>query len=550
MQVVLTPAEMREADRRTIDAGTSFTDLVERAGRSAARVVLAELGGVYGRRAVIICGPGNNGADGHVAARVLRSRGVRCDVFDLRSPLDRFAVARAIRRCNVLVDAMYGTGFHGALEGDAAWIAEQTKGRAAGINLFRVVAIDIPSGVDGLTGAITGGAVSADHTVTFGALKPGLLFEPGRGFAGALTVAEIGLEIRPEIGLDIGPDISLGLVDEGDVGEWLPRRMANDHKWSIGPVMVIGGSPGMMGAGRLGAAAALRSGSGVVVLYAPDLRGGESPAESARQGWGQSGESSQLGESSESPAESPGESARQGWGESLNAPSSWGSEVITRSIPSGLEGRLDSESAEYLLAASERFAAVLIGPGLGTDQVGADQGMGEVVRSLLLKISAPIVLDADGLNALGGDIAPLQDRAKAGLGPVILTPHDGEFNRLFGEVGPDRVQAARRLANESRATVLLKGPTTVIAEPDGRAYLVNSGGPWLATAGSGDILAGIIAALLACGLPPGQAAAGGAWLHCRASDFAGHTCLVASDLLGAIPAVWRSINGTTNKHHH
>ena len=544
MQRVLTPSEMAEADRRTIDAGTSFDVLVERAGRALAREVLAVLGGAYGKRAVIICGPGNNGADGLVASRVLRSRGVRCGVFALTSPLDRSAVAREIQRCDVLVDAMFGTGFRGALDGDAAWIADQTNQRSDGLHTFRVVAVDIPSGVQGLTGATLGSAVSADRTVTFGAAKPGLLFEPGRGLCGSLTVADIGIEISE--------GTLLGLVDEQDVRDWIPQRMANDHKWALGPVMVIGGSLGMAGAPRLSAASALRAGSGVVVVYSPDPSGADSladspadsPADSLRQGTAES-------------AESPADSLRQGRGssaesaesaksraESIEPTVSWGSEVITRVIPLGQEGRLNSDSSEYLIEAARRFDAVLIGPGLG-----ADHGVAEMVRALIGGVAAPIVLDADGLNALGGDLSALQERAELGLGPVILTPHEGEFERLSGEVGSDRVAAARGLAREAAATVLLKGPTTVIAEPGGAAYIVNSGGPWLATAGSGDVLAGIIAALLASGISPGRAAAAGAWLHCRASDFAGHTCLVASDLLSAIPAAWPRFSGTMTDQH-
>lgn len=522
MQRVLTPTEMAEADRRTIDSGTPFEVLVERAGRAAGREVLAVLGGAYAKRAVIICGPGNNGADGLVAARFLRSRGVRCHVFSLTSPLDRPAVTREIQRCDVLVDAMFGTGFHGALDGDAAWIADQTNQRSVGLHPFRVVAVDIPSGVQGLTGETLGTSVSADRTVTFGALKPGLLFEPGRGLAGAVAVLQIGIEISE--------GTLLGLVDEQAVREWIPLRAAKAHKWGLGPVMVIGGSPGMAGAPHLSAASALRAGSGVVVVYSPDPYGADSPAESARQGSAES-------------AESPAESLRQGTSHSAES-LRLGSEVITRVIPLGQEGRLNSDSSEYLIEAARRFDAVLIGPGLG-----ADHGVAEMVRELIGAVTAPIVIDADGLNALGGDLSPLQGRAKAGLGPVILTPHEGEFERLSGLVGSDRVAAARGLARASAATVLLKGPTTVIAEPDGVAYIVNAGGPWLATAGSGDVLAGIIAALLASGLSPGQAAAAGAWLHCRASDFAGHTCLVASDIVSALPAAWPRFSGTMTEQH-
>ena len=484
MEPILTPAEMAEADRRTIADGTSFETLVGRAGRAVARAVLTELGGAYGRRVVLACGKGNNGADGRVAADALTARGVRCTLLDLEAGFDREQAARAIDRADALVDGMYGTGFRGALEGDAAWFADYTERT----NL-PVIAIDIPSGVDGTTGAADGPVVRATRTVTFAAWKPGLLAEPGRALAGAVTVADIGIDLGAA-----GIDPPLALITAADVMAWMPERAADAHKWAVGPLMVVGGSPGMEGAPTLAAMAALRVGSGIVWAATPS---GAPAADDA----------------------------------------AFGVEVVHHPLPA-TDGALGDAAVDAVLAAAPRFGALVIGPGLGTAPSVAG-----AVRRLLAECDRPLLLDADALTALAGDPAPLRARAVAGLAPVLLTPHEGEFARLDGPVGPDRIAAARRLAAATGASVLLKGPGTVVADPDGRALVSTTGGPGLATAGTGDVLSGIAGSLLALGLPPGRAGAAAAWLHGHAADLAGHTSLVAGDLVGALPAVLRSVAG-------
>jgi NAD(P)H-hydrate epimerase len=466
---VLTPAEMAEADRQTIAAGTPVDVLMERAGRAVAWDVRRVLGGVYGRRVVVVCGKGNNGGDGRIAARVLSGWGVRVDVLELADSPDVAAVDRAFDRADVAVDAMYGTGFQGVLEGAAALAARRSAS-------LPTVAVDIPSGIDGLTGRAEGDAVRAVSTVTFAARKPGVCFEPGRSHAGRVHVADIGIDVTGAI--DGGS--SLGLVEAGDVREWLVPRSPEVNKWSAG-LLVVGGSGGMTGAPMFVSHAAMRVGAGIVWCGVP----GQEAA------------------------------ARAG-----------GTEVVVKALPAGADGSL-CDLPDEIVDAITRFRAVAVGPGLGT----AAPTLG-VVRDLVARIEAPLVLDADGLNAFAGDAQALRARP----GPTVVTPHEGEYARLVGDaVGSDRVAAARRLADSTGAVALLKGPGTVVADPSGRAAVEPVGGAELATAGSGDVLTGIIAGLLARGLEPFAAAAGGAFLHGQAARRAGHTGLVAGDLLAALP---------------
>lgn len=475
MRPVLTPAEMGEADRRVIAAGTPESVLVERAGRAVAWEARRMLGGTYGRRVVVVCGKGNNGADGRVAAATLRSWGARVDEFPLGGTLDRDAFRRALARSHLAVDAMFGTGFRGALEGEAEWVADTLRLAAT-----PVLAVDIPSGVDGLTGAIVARAVRADVTVCFAALKPGLLLEPGRTHAGAVHVVDIGI--------DAG-EPATGASDAGDARAVMARSARLDpraNKWSSG-VLVVGGSRGMTGAPLLAGRAAARTGAGMVVVAVP----GDDAAATAS-----------------------------------------GSELVVRALAATPEGGLDSDAGRIVVRdVAPRFRAVVVGPGLGRD----DRTIAAVHR-VVAEVPVPLVVDADGLNALAVDPSPLRVRHAAGLPPALLTPHDGEYARLAGDpVGADRVGAARRLAERTRAIVLLKGPGTVVADPSGCAAITPIGGPELAAAGTGDVLSGILGALLAFGADPFRAATAGAWLHARAAAVAGTgTSLVASDLLGAL----------------
>lgn len=470
MRPIVTPAEMAEADRRAIDAGIPEAILVERAGRAVALAARRELGGDYGRRVVVVCGGGNNGADGRVAARLLRARGVRVDVLDVgQEPrLDRPRAERQFGRADLAIDAMFGTGFRGDLDGDAAWCAGAMRAADA-----RVLAVDIPSGVDGATGRVGTCAVRAQSTVCFQALKPGLLFEPGRSRAGTVAVADIGITV--------GSRVQAADLDDVSV----PVRAPASHKWTRG-VMIVGGSGGMTGAPMLAARAAARAGAGMVV------------------------------------AALPGPGARR----------AAGSEIVVRELASDPAGGFAAEAAVTARREIGRFAAGVIGPGLGR-ALGSDAFAARIIAEAPI----PLVIDADALNVLADDGASLEVRYAAGLPLAVLTPHDGEFARLAGRpVGDDRIAAAVTLAAERRCVVLLKGPATVVAAPDGRAVVTMTGGANLATAGTGDVLSGVIGALLTAGLAPFDAAWQGAVLHGAAADrssFGDGT--IASDVIAALP---------------
>jgi NAD(P)H-hydrate epimerase len=465
---------MAAADALTIAAGVDETVLIERAGAAVARAARRLLGWIYGRRVVVVAGKGNNGADGVVAARLLDGWGARVDVLRLAEGIDPDRLSRSLGRADLAIDAMFGTGFRGPLVGEAASVATALD-RA----LLPVLAVDIPSGVDGCTGAVAGPAVAATATVCLAALKPGLLFHPGADYAGDVEVADIG--IRP-------PDPSIWVAADDDVAAWLPRRPAESHKWSVGAVFVVGGSEGMTGAPMLSARAALRAGAGLVI------------------------------------AGLPGKAA-------VHAS---GAEVITRSLPATPGGALDETGSKEVLDGLGRFGALVVGPGLGLKKPTA-----AAVRRLVAEAPVPLVLDADGLNALAGDLDPLLARSA----PSVLTPHAGEYERLAGEaVGDDRLEAARRLARKARSFVLLKGSRTVISAPNGQSAINLTGGPWLATAGTGDVLSGMVAALLARGMAPFEAGTAAAHLHGRAADVAGHAGLVAGDLIEALPRVLGSIS--------
>ncbi|HXY92660.1 MAG TPA: NAD(P)H-hydrate dehydratase [Acidimicrobiia bacterium] len=482
MEPVVPPEAMARADRRTIEAGTPVDVLMERAGRAVAWEVRRTIRGPYGRRVVVVCGKGNNGGDGLVTARAVRAWGMRPFVAELAAGVDRRATAAALAHADVAVDAMYGTGFRGSLEGDAAWCAEQLNDWGG-----PVVAVDIPSGVDGLTGAVHGAAVQASSTVTFAARKPGLVFEPGREQAGRIVVADIGIDLGP----DGDEPLPLASLDVDDVRRLLPPRAPTAHKWNAG-VMVVGGSGGMVGAPMFVSHAAMRAGAGIVWCGLP----GEEAAQRAA-----------------------------------------GTEIITRALPAA-DGHLAPIAADAVLANISRFRALALGPGLSVDE-----GVRQPVFALVAEARLPLVLDADGLNALNGQLDPLRARRTLGA-PTVLTPHDGEYARLAGEpVGDDRIAAARRLADRTGAVVLLKGPGTVIAEPpDGatppRVLLNTTGTASLATAGSGDVLTGVIAGLMARGVPAFAAAAAAAFVHGlagqRAAASVGATGVIASDVLNAI----------------
>jgi len=466
---VVTPEEMGAADRRAIAAGTPEAVLVERAGGAVARAALRMLGGAYGRRVVIVCGKGNNGADGRVAARRLSARGVGVDVHAIDESFVAGDLARALSRADLAIDAMFGTGFRGALAGNAATVAS-----ALAENGLPVLSVDIPSGIDGLTGAASGPAVRARETVCFVALKPGLLAEPGRTHAGRVDVVDIGIALEP---------VHLHVLDAPDVP--LPVRAPGSHKWTAA-ALVVGGSTGMVGAPLMASHAASRCGAGMVVCALP----GAQAAARASEG-----------------------------------------EIVARALPATDDGALDVQAADAVLKDVARFHAVAIGPGLGRDARTQ-----RAVHRIVGECPAPIVVDADALNALAVDPSPLERRNAAGLPRAVLTPHGGEYARLAGEpVGLDRVASARALARRLGAIVLLKGPGTVSADPDGNAFINRTDTRVLATAGTGDVLTGVIAGLLASGADPLRAAAAGAYIHGLAARTAGTgDSLVATDVVATL----------------
>jgi NAD(P)H-hydrate epimerase len=478
---VLTPAEMAAADQRAIAAGTPEAVLVERAGSAVAHHALRMLGGSYGRRVVVVCGKGNTGADGRVAARRLRARGVGVDELALDPGFDASDVRRVLTRADLMIDAMYGTGFHGTLGGVAAMVVDELDATRV-----PVLAVDIPSGVDGSTGEIAGGAVRADETICFAAYKPGLLFEPGRTHAGRVHIVDIGISVdstdanTPE----------LAVFEVGDLS--LPTTRADAHKWSSG-CLVVGGSGGMVGAPMLASQAALRCGAGMVVCAVPGTAAAATVS---------------------------------------------GAELVARALTATPLGSFAEDAADDVVKEVARYRAVVLGPGLGRDHSAQ-----AAACRIVAEANIPMVIDADALNAVAVDPAALRVRYAAGLPVAVLTPHAGEYERLAGHaVGADRVVSARDLARRLHSGVLLKGPGTVIADPAGRAVIDVTGTPALATAGTGDVLSGVIAALLAQGVEPFAAAASGAYVHGRAASAAATVPdIVASDLVLALPRTLQAL---------
>lgn len=463
-QPILTADEMRALEATCIEAGTSELELMERAGRAAARAIAA-----FGPPAptLVLCGPGNNGGDGYVIARRLAKAGWPVRVAALAPPATATARQVAARwqgpvehigpdtpPAAVLVDALFGIGLTRGI-GDPTMLAIHRLGQAARTR----VAIDLPSGVATDDGALLSMPVAADLCVTFGAPKPAHFLQPGAGYAGRIVIAGIGLEpAASELSL-VGPPL-LARVDPAA------------HKYQRGHVLVVGGPAHATGAARLAALAASRAGAGYVTLLSPP--------------------------------------------EALSANAAHLTATVLREAgsPTAIAKALEDPRAD----------AAVIGPALGTTD-GRDKVLA------VLRAGKPTVLDADVFSLFAGDPAAL---AAAIVGPVVLTPHEGEFVRLFGELPGSKVDRARTAADKVGAVVLLKGADTVIAAPGGRAAINAHTSPALATAGSGDVLCGIVAAMLARGLDPFDAACAGAWLHGDAGRRGG-VGLTAEDLPGLLP---------------
>ena len=452
---LLTPAEMAVADR---DSGVPGPILMERAGWAVAHAARR-----FGPcRTLVLCGPGGNGGDGYIAARLLASWGwpVRLAVLSPPKPGSEAAGAASgwngpaapftpaeAARADLVIDAVFGAGLTRPVGG----VVAETLAAAS-----RILAVDVPSGVDGASGAALGQVAQAALTVTFFRRKPGHLLLPGRDLCGELVLADIGIPAA----------MAQSNTFANGPGLWeLPRPGASAHKYTRGVVTVLGGAA-MTGAARLSAEAARHAGAGMVTIAAH------------------------------------------------------GSAEIYRAGPAGL---MVSEDPLPHLLDDKRRTTWVCGPGLGHDVARTD-------LPLLLAARRQVVVDADALSAHAADEL---------RGATVLTPHVGEFTHLFGPVGADRLAATRAAAHRVGAVVLLKGSDTVIAAPDGRAAINTTGSPALATAGSGDVLSGLIAALLSAGLPAWEAACAGAWLHGRAGELQGPG-LVSEDLPAAIARVMRT----------
>ncbi len=438
---------MSRADEAAVSSGTPVEVLMERAGRALARAAIRVAGGRYGRRVLVLCGKGNNGGDGLVSARVLAGEGLSVRTVRLfeGDPLPPAAEFDAV------VDAIFGTGFKGAPEGAVATAIEGLAGHP------RVVSADVPSGVDGATGAVEGAAVRAAVTVAMGAEKLGTALSPGASYAGRVEVAGIGIAIPP---------VTAHLVEDDDVRRALPARPLHAHKRSGGSVAVLAGSEPTRGAALLCARGAGRMGSGYVTL----------------------GSTRSV----------------------VAAASGLLPEILTKTVTG--DDVLGADALGSFGDVVERASCLAIGPGLGTGEAQR-----ELVSRVLREVALPVVLDADALNVL--------DRVAAAerTAPAVITPHPAELARLLdaetADVVADRLGAARTAAQRFGCVVAAKGHRTVVTEGD-RAVVVPAGGPELATAGTGDVLTGAIAALLAAGVEPFEAAWCAAYVHGVAGDLA------------------------------
>ena len=483
--VVLTPAEMSEAYLWAIANGTPGIDLMPRAGAAVAEAAQRLV--PPGSRVAVLCGPGNNGGDGFVAARLLKEAGYEVSITlvgeltalhgDAAIAAGRWTepVAAATRDfasgADLIIDALFGAGLDRPIEGVAAEAIE-----GANESGLPILAVDLPSGIDGRTGAIMGHAIFARETVTFFRLKPGHLLLPGRVLAGLVTLADIGIAsaclrtIQPRTFHNTPP---LWLPA-------LPKPGPDGHKYDRGHALVVSGPLTGTGAARLAARGALRAGAGLVTVA--------------------------------SPADAIIANAAQ----------------LTAIM---LVRLYEAEGLAEILS-DRRKNAVVLGPALGVGDTTA------ALVDAALGSAAAVVIDADGLSSFTGDPDSLFAPIRMRTAPVVLTPHDGEFARLFPDLAeiPSKLDRARQAAERSGAVVVLKGADTVVAAPDGLAAINDNAPPYLATAGAGDVLAGIIGGLLAQSMPPLEAAAAGVWLHGAAAAAFGPG-LISEDLPETLPRV-------------
>jgi NAD(P)H-hydrate epimerase len=515
---ILTGEKIRRVDARAIgERHILGLDLMESAGRGVAETLAEEVPGIAALRVVVLCGKGNNGGDGLVAARHLRRLGISPRVLLLARGADLAGDAAAsltrardegvtieeiedegswslnpleLDRDTIIVDALLGTGATGGARGLIARAIDTINGSPA-----TIVAIDLPSGADADSGRLVGPTVRAHRTLTLCRPKPCLVLEPAASHAGPWRVLDIGIpdEVIAEERAD------LEWLDADSAARLMPVRPPDAHKGTMGHLLAVAGSRGTSGAAVILARAALRSGVGLVTVVTPRSI---QPIVAAAQA------------------------------EIMTAP--------LKETRTGALGRVAAVAALSLLATRDALA---LGPGLGTEG-----GTRAAVLTLLKGRAAPCVLDADGLNAFGADRRPRVD-LHAGPHPLVLTPHPGEAARLQGTstaaIQSDRLESARRLARATAAVVVLKGRRSVVAHPDGRASFNASGNAGMATGGMGDALTGIVGALLARGLTAFDAARLGTYVHGAAGDLvaarSGKEGLIAGDLIDALPPAWRAL---------
>lgn len=481
---ILSNAEMAAADRATIDSGAySGPALMENAGAAVAAAAMARFAGAA--RVHVVCGPGNNGGDGYVAARILAERGVVVRLYALKAPRPDSDAEWAARRWagtvetldalvphagDLVIDALFGAGFSGGLPDPV----KAVLGRCRDVGC-PVLAVDLPSGVNGDTGEGED-AIACPATVTFYRNKPGHLLFPGRALCGVIETADIGVRAAatPQTWQN-GPAL------------WtLPRHRADTHKYARGAVAVLSGPRHGTGAARLSAMGAQRSGPGAVTIL--------------------------------------------GHPDALDIHAAHVTSIMLRPL---------SDDPLAALQALKGLGAVVLGPGLGDFALAR-----RLAPAILTETEAMLVLDADGISAFANDPSPLFEAARTGGAErLVLTPHAGEFARLFPDIADGdggKLAKARQAADRSGGIVLFKGADTVIAAPDGRAAINANATAALATAGSGDVLAGIIAGLAAQSMPAFEAACAAVWLHGEAGRRAGSHA-IAEDIAGALPAVFGEI---------
>ena len=516
MRPIFTAAEMRALDARAIrELGVPGSQLMDAAGSGAAALITRWLAPIRGRRIVVVCGKGNNGGDGYVVARRLRARGAAVTVCstvrreevqgDAAEALagwrgrieaidagpDPGALVRALERAEAVVDALLGTGLTGPARGQVAVAIEAIN--EAGRRGIPVIALDLPSGLASDHSALLGPTVRATRTVTFAGLKRSLLLHPAAAQAGAVEVVDIGVPA------DLAArDITTWQLEAADVRRYFPAREADAHKGRFGHLLVVAGSRGKTGAAVLAARAALRSGVGLCTIATP---ASQQPIVAAQV-----------------------------------------PEYMTEALPETAAGSLALAARERVLELAHRMDAVALGPGLSLHPESQ-----ELARALVAEVERPLIADADALSALAGHL----DLLRRALGPRALTPHPGEMARMLGAtidaVQSDRIEITRSFARDHHVGLALKGAGTAIGRPDGRVAINPTSNPDIAKGGSGDVLTGIVGALLARGLDPVAALEAGCYLHGLAGDLTagerGEIAMIAGDIVETLPAALRALTG-------